>query len=159
MFKNRKSMAKIVVLFCIAMLTAFASIAQADGRGCGCEQGVKHRQHNFKKIANKLGLTDVQKAQAKVIFQGNKDIVKPIFTSLHTEQNNLRTLIHADTIDVAAIRAQTAKISSIQADLNVNRAKVGVQFRAILTPAQLATMKTMHKKGHPKCDATNTPAE
>ena len=159
MLKNRKSMVKIVVVFCIAALTAFASIAQADGGGCGCEQGGKHPQHNFKKIAKKLGLTDAQKAQAKAIFQANKDVVKPIFTSLHVEQKNLQTLLHADTIDEAAIRAETAKIAGIQADLNVNRAKVGAQFRAILTPAQLATLKTLHQKGQHKRDATNTPAE
>jgi periplasmic protein CpxP/Spy len=159
MLKNRKSMAKIVVLFCIAALTAFASIAQADAGGCGGENGAKHQRHNFKKLAMKLSLTDAQKAQAKAIFLGNRDIVRPIFTSLQVEQKNLRALMHADTVDVAAIRAQTAKISSIQADLNVNRARVGAEFRAILTPAQLVTLKTLHKKSQPKDDATNIPAE
>lgn len=159
MFKNRKKMVKVLVLFCVAALTAFVSIAQADGGGCGGEQFGKHQQHNFMKIAKKLGLTDAQKAQAKAIFGGNKDVVKPIIASLHTEQTNLRALIHADTVDVAAIRAETAKISSIQADLNVNRAKIGAQFRAILTPAQLATLKTFHKKGQYKGDAPNTSAE
>ena len=159
MLKNRKNMVRILVVFCIAALTAFVSIAQADCRGCGGEQCGKHQQHNFKKIAKKLGLTYAQKSQAKSIFQGNRDVVKPIIANLHTEQTNLRSLMHADTIDEAAIRAETAKISSIQAGLNVNRAKIGAQFRAILTPAQLATLKTLHKKGQHKDDATNTPAE
>lgn len=159
MFKNRKNMAIVAVMFCITALTAFASIAQADGGGCGGGQGDKHRQHNFKKIAKKLGLTDAQKAQAKAIFQANGEVVKPVFTSLRTERKNLQVLLHADTIDEAAIRTQTAKISGIQADLNVNRAKVGAQFRAILTPAQLATLKTLHQKGQHKGDITTTPAQ
>jgi Spy/CpxP family protein refolding chaperone len=133
----------------IAAITAFAGIAQADPGGCGCEKGGKHQRHDFKKMADKLGLTDAQKAQSRAIFDGNKDVVKPIFTSLRAEQQNLQSLVHADTIDEAAIRAETAKIAGIEADLNVNRAKVEAQFRAILTPAQLATLKTLPLE-HPR---------
>ena len=159
MLKNRKSMGTIVVMFSIAVLTAFAGIAQANDGGCGGEQGQKYRRHNFKKIANKLGLTDAQKAQVKAIFQANQEVAKPIYTNLRTERKNLQALLHADTLDETAIRAETAKISGIQADLNVNRAKVGIQFRAILTPEQLATLKSLHKKGHQKGDTTTTPTE
>jgi periplasmic protein CpxP/Spy len=159
MLKNRKNMSRLVVLFCIAALTVFAGIAQADGGGCGGEHDGKQLQHNFKKMAKKLGLTDSQKAQAKTIFEGNKDVMKPLFTSLRTERKNLQTLIHADTIDEAAIRAETAKIAGIQADLNVNRAKSGAQFRAILTPAQLATLKTMQQKRQKKADTADTPPQ
>ena len=148
-----------MVIFCITALTAFAGIAQADEGGCGGEHCNKSRHHEFKGFEKKLGLTDAQKAQAKAIFQGNKDVVKPIFTSLHTEKKNLQALIHADTIDEAAIRAETAKIAGIQADLNVNRAKVGAQFRAILTPAQQATLKTLDHKRHKKGEAAVDPAE
>ena len=156
MLRNRKGMTTIVVMFCIAALTAFAGIAQADDGGRGGEHCDKHQRHhcgnhqrhNFKKFAKKLGLTDAQKAQAKAIFEGNKDVVKPLFTSLRAERKNLQILIHADKTDEAAIRAETAKIAGIQADLNVNRAKVGAKFRAILTPAQLTILKTMHQKRH-----------
>jgi Spy/CpxP family protein refolding chaperone len=161
MIANRKSMAGIAVAFCITALTAFAGIAQADGRGCGGEQAGKHRQHDFRKIADKLGLSDTQKAQAKKIFQDNRDAVKPIFSTLRTEQENLHKLIHADVVDEAAIRTETAKIAAIQAELNVDRAKVGAQFRVILTPAQLATLKGLqHKRhGHGKDDPDAPPAE
>ena len=159
MLRNRKSMGKIIVMFSIAALTAFAGIAQADTGACGGEQNGKHRQHNFKRIAKKLGLSDAQKAQVKAIFQANKEVMMPIYTNLHAERKNLQALLHADTVDEAAIRAETAKISGIQADLNVNRAKVGIQFRAILTPEQLVTLKSLHKKGHHKGDTTTAPAE
>lgn len=157
--KTRKNMRKIVVLFCITALTAFASIAQSDDEGCSVEHQSKDQRHKFEKIAHKLGLTDAQKAQAKTIFQENKDVVTPVITSLRAEQINLRALIHAETLDVAAIRAETTKISGIQADLNVERANVGAKFRAILTPAQLATLNTLYNKGQHKGDVTNIPAE
>ena len=153
-------MATIVVMFCITALTAFAGIAQAhDGeRGggdehCGCSNqhemhGGKHHHHNFKKFAKKLGLSDAQKAQAKAIFEGNKEVVKPIFASLRAEHENLKALLHADKIDETAIRAEIAKIAGIKADLVINRVKVKAKFQAILTPAQLVILKTMHQRGH-----------
>jgi len=147
-------MGKVLVVFSIAAITAFASIAQAhEGEG-GCGGGRGHRHPGF--IFKKLGLTDAQKAQAKAIFKADRAVVKPIFASLRTEGENLQALIHADTIDEAAIRAETAKIAGIQADLNVNSAKIGVQFRAILTPEQLATLKALKQKWQAK---HNSPPE
>jgi|ERR1039457_501889 protein CpxP len=158
MFRIRKNMIKIVVMFCITALTAFVGIAQAhDGeRGdehCGCAKqhdmhGGRHHHPDFKHIAKKLDLTDAQKAQAKAIFEGNKEVVKPIFKSLHAEHKNLKALLHADKIDEAAIRAEVTKIAGIKADLVINRVKTKAKFEAILTPAQLTTLKAIHKKGH-----------
>jgi protein CpxP len=143
---KRTRFAKIAVMLSIAALTACAGIAQADEGGWDGEQGVKPRQQNFRKVIKRLGLTDAQKAQAKEIFQGNKDGMKVLFASLQTERKNLRSLIQADTVDEAAIRAETAKMAAIQADLNVNRAKTGAQFRATLTPSQLAQLKIIQQE-------------
>lgn len=145
---NSKRMGKIVVVFCIAALTAFAGIAQANTG----EWGGHHKRPAFARIAKKLGLTDDQKAQAKAIFKANREAEKPVYDSLRAERKNLRALMQADTIDEAAIRSETTKIAGIQADLNVNRAKVGAQFRAILTPAQLATLKAMREKRRQQID-------
>jgi Spy/CpxP family protein refolding chaperone len=68
-------------------------------------------------------------------------------------------LIHADAFDEAAIRAETAKIAGIQADLNVNRAKVEGQFRSILTPSQVAILKTLPQKCQGKGAAPPAPEE
>ena len=151
-----KNVARIVATLCVAALTAFAGIAWAHEGGWGGEHCGKHLHHNFGKFEQKLGLTDAQKAQAKAIFQANREVVKPIITSLRTERMNLRSLMDADKIDEAAIRAETAKIAGFQSDLNVNRAKVGAQFRAILTPDQLAKMKTLRQKHQEKCDTRTT---
>jgi len=159
MLKTRKSMLRVVVMFCVVALTAFAGIAQAHEGGCGCEQGGRHHGHNFKKLARKLALTDAQKGQAKAIFAGNKEVMRPIVTNLHAERKNLHALMHADTIDEAAIRAETAKIAGIQADLNVDRAKARAKFYAILTPAQQAMLKKLHDKRHEKGCKETAPAE
>jgi Spy/CpxP family protein refolding chaperone len=156
--KNRH-VARIIVIVCIAAVTAVAGIAQADDGGWGGGHCGKEQRGGFKKMEKKLGLTEAQKAQAKAIFEGNRDAMKPIHTALQTERKTLQTLMRADTIDEAAIRAETAKIAGIQADLNVNRAKVGAQFRAILTPAQQAILKTVDHKRHKKGEAIIDPAE
>ena len=159
MSEHRKSMAKIGVMVGIAALMACAGIVHADpgewsGEPCG-----KHQRHHSKEMAQQLGLTDAQKAQAKAIFQGNREVVKPIVTSLRTEQKSLQALIHADAFDEAAIRAETAKIAGIQADLNVNRAKVAAQFRAILTPSQVEILKTLPQNCRGKGAAPPEPTE
>ena len=144
---NSESFTGIVVALSMTVMIAFAGIALAGGgEGCGGPSGAgggPGGHPHFKMIAKKLGLTDAQQTNAKSIFQGNKDVMKPIFDSLRTERDALQTLLHADTVDEAAIRSQTAKIAGIEADMNVNRAKMGVQFRAILTPEQLTTLKTI----------------
>jgi protein CpxP len=160
MLNNRKIKAGLLVLCCVAALTVITGIAQAGGGGWGYENFGDHQQQNFRKYANKLGLTDIQKAQAKAIFQGNKDILKPIITNLQAERKNLQSLIHADTVDEAAIRAQTVKLAGILADLNVNRARMGIQFRAILTPSQQAILKTLYEKNcNKKSDVNAAPTE
>lgn len=150
-------------MFSVAALTSFSGIALANegggsGEHCGKhhEWGAEHYEHHFQKLVEKLGLTDAQQAQAKAIFEANKPIVRPLKESLHAEKKNLHALMHADKFDEAAIRAESAKIAAIYADLNVNKAKVGVQFRAILTPAQLATLKALHEEHKKKCEAKPT---
>jgi len=152
-----KKVLGIFVMFCILAITALTGIAKAhEGEwGDGGGHFGKHHHCGFGMMENKLGLTDAQKAQAKAIFQANKTAVKPLFSSLKTERKNLRALMFADKVDETAIRAETAKIAGIQADLNVNRAKVAAQFRAILTPDQLNTLKTLHQK-HECTDKTTT---
>ncbi len=164
MKEHRNSFTGIVVALSMAVIIAFAGIALAGGdEGCGGpggpgEHGGPGGHPNFKMIAKKLGLTDAQKTKAKAIFQGNKDVMKPIYSALRTERDTLQTLIHADTVDEAAIRSETAKIAGIEADLNVNRAKMGVQFRAILTPEQLTTLKALQKE-KPHRGGKHTPEE
>jgi len=146
----------IIVMFFVLALTAFAGIAQAHEGGWAGEECGRHGHHGFWKMEKKLGLSDAQKAQAKQIFQANKVVVKPIITNLRAEKKNLRALMFADTVDEAAIRAETAKIAGIQADLNVNRAKVAAQFHAILTTDQINTLKTLRQKHYQSNSTTTT---
>ena len=116
-----------------------------------CHKGKHHRGHRlFARLAKKLALSDQQKTQMKTNFQANRALVKPIFVSLVTEKHNLRSLIQSGSADEAAIRAEAAKVSAIEADLAVQRAKGAAQFLALLTPDQQAKLKAMQAQREQK---------
>ena len=153
-------MTRALVMFGVVAFTSFSNIAMANEGGEGGEHyskhhewGAEHYEHHFKKLVEKLGLTKAQQAQAKAIFEANKPIVKPLKESLCAEKKKLHELMHADKFDEAAIRAQSAKLAPIYTDLIVNKAKVSSQFRAILTPAQVATLKALHEEHKKKCES------
>ena len=133
--------------------TTTAAPAQTQGvHQHGCHKGKHQRGHRFFKIlARKLSLTDQQKSQAQAIFKANRATAKPLFTSLMTEKHQLRTLIMSGTADEAAIRAESAKVASIEADLAVQRANGAKQFQALLTPDQQAKLKALQAKWGQKC--------
>jgi protein CpxP len=57
------------------------------------------------------------------------------------QRRALREAIHADPIDEAAIRQQSAKVAALGADLAVQRAHIAHDLRAVLTTDQLAKLK------------------
>lgn len=101
-------------------------------------------------MAKRLGLSEQQKAQAKAIFQANRTQAQPLMASLRTERHQLRQLIHSGSADEAAIRAQSAKVASVQADLAVQRAKTAKQLMALLTPDQQAKLKELQAQREEK---------
>jgi periplasmic protein CpxP/Spy len=158
MTRPYRIMTRVLVMFGVAALTSFSSIALANEGGWGGEHCWKHQegdgehyQHRFQKLVEKLGLTDAQQAHAKALFEAHKLLVKPLKENLHAEEKNLHVLMHSDKFDEAAIRAESAKIAAIYADLNVNKAKFCAQFRAILTPDQLAALKALREEHKKKC--------
>lgn len=125
-----------------------APAAQDGGHhGHGCFKG---RHHNgkrvFRMLARKLALTDQQKAQAKELWQQHRAQAKPLMADLRTQRQQLRQLVMSGSADEAAIRAQSAKVASLQADLAVQRAKGAKEFLAMLTPDQQAKLKAMEAK-------------
>lgn len=145
------------VMLGIGALMPFAGMALANegGRGGECgykhEWGAEHFEKHFNKLVEKLGLTDAQQVKAKAIFEANKPLVKELKEKLYAEKKTLHEVMHADKFDEAAIRAESAKVAAIYADLNVNKAKVCADFRAILTPDQAKILKALYEEHMKKC--------
>jgi len=124
----------------IAALTVggfFTFLAHADMKETVPAKG------RFKKQLAQLGATDEQKAQVKAILRKYQPTAGPLIQEVVTERRALRDAIRAETIDETAIRAQAAKVASLEADLAVQRAHVAHDIRAVLTPEQLQKLKDM----------------
>ncbi len=90
-----------------------------------------------------LGITDAQKAQIKDILRKNQPTVQPLVKEFVADRRALRDLIHAETVDEGAIRAQVAKLAKVGADVAVARAHVAHDIRGVLTPEQIKQLSEM----------------
>jgi periplasmic protein CpxP/Spy len=126
-----------------AALVAAVSFAPLNSSAFMGEDGAPPAGRHFKKMATELGLSAQQQQDVKAVFAKNRPQAEPLMKQLKTEHRSLRTLIQADAVDDAAIRAQSAKVAAVEADLAVQRAHVGQQVRAILTPEQVQRFKEL----------------
>jgi len=117
----------------------FAFLAHADTNELGFATG----KSRFRMKLAQLGVTSDQKAQVKTILRKYQPTAQPLIQEVVTERRALRDTIRAETIDEAAIRAQAAKVASLEADLAVERAHVAHEIRAVLTPVQIQKLKDM----------------
>jgi Spy/CpxP family protein refolding chaperone len=116
----------------------FAFLAHAD-----TTNDVGFSKGRFALKMKQLGVTADQKAEVKTILRKYQPTVGPLIKQVVTERRALRDTIRAATIDETAIRAQAAKVASLEADLAVQRAYVAHDIRVVLTPEQLQKLKDM----------------
>jgi protein CpxP len=136
----------IKTLAAAAALITAVSLAPAGASAFMGEDGPPMHGQHFKRMATELGLSAQQKLDIKAIFQKDRAQFQPLMQQLKTEHRSLRSLIHADTIDEAAIRAQSAKVAAIQADLAVQRAHMSQEVHKLLTPEQVLKLKDFQAK-------------
>jgi protein CpxP len=136
--KNLAAVAAVITALSLAPAGASAFTGDGDGPHAGGA--------HFKRMATALGLSAQQKQDIKAIFQNNRPQIQPLVKQLVAERKALRTLIHADTVDETAIRAQSAKVAAIQADMAVQHALTGQAVRKLLTPEQVQKLKEFQAK-------------
>lgn len=90
----------------------------------------------FQRIAQRLNLTDDQKAQIKTILRSEKDTLKPLLGQLHAARENLRAAIRASNANETTVRAAAARVAAGEADLAVERMKIYGKIAPILTDEQ-----------------------
>ena len=98
------------------------------------------------------GVTDEQKSQIHAILRRDQPSLQPLIQDCVTARRGLRDLIRAVTVDEVAIRAQAAKLGSLEADLAVKRAQVAHELRAVLTPAQIEKLKGLQAAADTRVD-------
>ncbi|MBU5614562.1 Spy/CpxP family protein refolding chaperone [Geomonas azotofigens] len=131
--------------------SAFAGFGPAEGGGRqGCSERHRHegQRDRFRRMAEKLGLSEQQKSEARAIFEAGRAKNAPLFASLRHERRELRALVRSGGGDETAIRAQSAKVAALQADCAVQRGAQTRQFLALLTPEQAAKFKALRDARH-----------
>lgn len=153
-----RNVRRLVLFACLSTATALgAQVAAAANRPaqdgsrpkCGEMQGF-HKGAFLKRLAKQLGLSEKQKADAKAILQSSRAENKPLHHALWEERHQMKVLMLSGTADEAAIRAQSAKIAAVQADLAVKRSQEAKQLLALLTPEQKAKLTVILDKHEQK---------
>jgi Spy/CpxP family protein refolding chaperone len=92
-----------------------------------------------------LNITDAQRASARTTLKAHAPTMMPLVRKLVSERRALHDLVRADKPDEAAIRAQSARLATIQAELAVEASRLAVDLRKIATPEQLAKVRDLEK--------------
>ena len=88
-----------------------------------------------------LDLTEEQRTQVKAIVDSHQDEFKAVGAKMRAARESMRTLIEADTLDEAAVRAKSTEVAAAEAEVAILSAKVRQQTLQVLTSEQLAKLK------------------
>jgi periplasmic protein CpxP/Spy len=140
--KTIAAIAAVVTTIGLAPLSA-----SAFGGACPPPTG-----RHYNKMGVELELSDKQKQDIREICTKSRAQNEPLIKQMTTEKRALRTLIHADSVDEAAIRAQSGKVAAIMANLAVQHAQTTRQIRALLTAEQAQKFKEIQAKRDSRMD-------
>ena len=99
----------------------------------------------MRKMIAALELTEDQKLQIKEILKAYKAAIQPVRKQLIMERRALRDLIQSESWSEAAIKAQVEKVSTLAAEMAVQRAQVYREVRPILTAEQIQKFLDLQK--------------
>jgi Spy/CpxP family protein refolding chaperone len=139
-------MSKFVIITMAAALTAGGPLLlNAHGADFKSPQGPLGSQF-LERAKEKLGLTDDQLAQIKQQLAGEKETLKSLLTRLQEARTNLRSVIHSPDSNESLVRAASAKVAAVEADLAVERFKLFGKISPILNPDQLEKLKALQSR-------------
>ena len=90
----------------------------------------------LERAKEKLGLTDEQVTKIKAELKGEKGTLTELLSRLHEARANLREVIQATDATETSVRAASAKVAAVEADLAVERLKLYGRISPILTAEQ-----------------------
>jgi Spy/CpxP family protein refolding chaperone len=119
----------------------------AAGDGGGPWTGIRDR---IQQRLVQAGMTAEQRDQVREVLKGFMPEVAPLVKQSIEERKTLRDVIRTSPPDEAAIRAQSAKVAAIEAEIAVKRSQIVEKVRPIFTPEQLGELKRMEEEFHSK---------
>lgn len=143
-----KKITSFTVMAMLGTVLGFGLPAYADQGDCGSGHRHMHSErHNpgahFARLAEKLDLTDEQKAQLKSWREEKQAPRGERRDALREAHREMQALMSAETIDEAAIHAKARELADAHADSAIEHARFMQRFRAILTPEQLEKLEAL----------------
>ena len=130
----------------IALAAAFSLGGFVVTTSLGAETSAPLRRGYLHRIAQRLNLTDEQKAQIKSILEAEKGTLKDLRIQLRSSREKLRDTIQAADTNENSVRAASAKVAAVEANLAVERMKIFAKIAHILTDEQLQELKDLEKR-------------
>jgi Spy/CpxP family protein refolding chaperone len=122
----------VPLLFTLLALAPVTSAQDGHARHPG------HRHHRLGKAADRLGLTDAQREQAKALARQHKDEIHGLHTSVQAAREELQRVLQATPQDADAVRAASRSVAAAEENLAVARGARRADLRSVLTPEQQA---------------------
>lgn len=103
----------------------------------GLHLGPPARWWNDKKYASSVGLNSDQQKRMDAVFAQNRDALLAKYDTLQKASTKLEALTHAEHPDESALFAEIDHVAQSRADLERAYARMQLQIRAEMTPAQI----------------------
>jgi len=97
------------------------------------------------KMIAALELTEDQKLQIREILKAHKPDIQPVRKQFIMERRALRDLIQSEFSSNGVIKAQVEKVSTLAAEMAVQRAQIYREVRPILTAEQIQKFMDLQK--------------
>ena len=94
-----------------------------------------------------LDLSDDQRAQIKAIADSHQAEFKQVGEKIRAARGGMRSLLAADVLDEAAVRAKSVEVAAAEADIAILNAKVRAEAMQVLTSEQQKKLKELRASG------------
>lgn len=94
-------------------------------------------------IMRQANLTDAQRDQVRSIVESHRDEMQALGERARPAHEALQTALSNGTFDEGTIRARSAEVASVEADMAVSQARVFSEVFQVLTPEQQAQVKKL----------------
>lgn len=131
-------------------LTASAVPWERGGKADGARSGNKScrmeaRGDHWERMADRLGLSEEQRKEAKRLFEANREQTEKVHAQLKEIDRELRLAINPKNFDEKALRKLAAEKGHLHTELMVGHARTRSQVYALLTPEQQELVDLAHK--------------
>ena len=113
-----------------------------DGEMCCGQDNERHME----RMTKELNLSKEQQAKAKAMHEKHQPAMKAQREKMKPLHDELRKLLEADKVDLAAVRNKLQAISAVNVEMRMLHIQGRLEFESILTPEQKAKMREMHKQ-------------